>query len=441
MGFSPTQRLQEKDVLWAIAFSPDTFGSKQKSTTDSKDEIANSEKHEDLVLYHFFATCGGPRLTIYEYETREGRNSKGNKAIQVRHQYTSPNRDEDFYAITFGRRRSRKREAEDQGGLPKQVLCAGGAYAQILIFDVDTCSRQAILKGSIGSILDLKTISCGSGDQEYNLLCSATRDQVRVWNLDTLANICIFAGDPHGHIGDVLSIAWHPTGSRIVSGGGEATDGDAKRSNITNYPRQFQICIWNVLDSPRLQEAIQASSHLPDFADDRSQFNPHIERFAASVHNDVHLSTVDCVAWLGNSDLILSKSIFDEIILWQPAFYDDPSGDRTVSATKSSIFPIKSFQYERNDNFYFVRFALFMDCSSSILAVGNNCGQVYVWNVSDVENDESSQILRTLPASSKKKSRTKSKENSILRGLAFSPDGKVLVGCDANGGVFRWDKT
>ncbi len=443
MRFSPKQRFQEKKVLWAIAFSPDSFGAQQKSAKKGKGEKNTS----DLVIYHFFATCGGPGLSIYEYETRGGGSSKANKAFQVRHQYTSSNLNEDFYAITFGRRRSLKRRAcrdgkrEEQGGLSKQVLCVGGAGAQILILDVETCSLQAVLKGSIGSILDLKSISCGSGDQEYNLLCSATRDQVRVWNLDTLANVCIFAGDPHGHIGDVLSVAWHPSGSKIVSGGGEATDGDDKHSNTIINGKMFQICVWNVLDNPRLQEAIQASSYLPEFADDRSQFNPHIERFAVSVHNDVHLSKVDCVAWLGNTDLILSKSIFDEIILWQPAINDDPSGDSSVSASKSSIFPIKTFQYERNDDFYFVRFALSMNSSPPVLAVGNNCGQVYVWDVSDVENDKSSQILKTNAMVNKKKSRSASKQNAIMRGVAFSPDGKVLVGCDANGGVFRWDTT
>ena len=425
-------------MLWAIAFSPDSFESQHKSK-------GKNENASESVLYHYFATCGGPRLSIYEYETRGGGSSEENKAFQVRHQYTSSNLDEDFYAITFGRRCVLKQgpssdgKGEEQGGFPKQVLCVGGAGAQILILDVDTCSLQAVLKGSIGSILDLQSISCGSDDQKYNLLCSATRDQVRVWNLDTLANVCIFAGDPHGHIGDVLSVAWHPSGSKIVSSGGEPTDKDDKHSNTINNGKMFQICIWNVLDNPRLQEAIQASSYLPDFADDRSQFNPHIERFAASVHNDVHLSKVDCVSWLGNTDLILSKSIFDEIILWQPAIYDDQSGDSSISASKSSIFPIKTFQYERNDDFYFVRFALSMNGSSPLLAVGNNCGQVYVWNVSDIDNDESSQILKTNAMTSKKKSRIATKQNAIMRGVAFSPDGNVLVGCDANGGVFRWD--
>ena len=413
MGFSLKQSIQEKNTLWAIAFSP--------------------ELHK---RYHSFATCGGRRVTIYDYETKRLDNRKINRDFRMRQSYTSTHTNEDFYAVTFGQRRC-DLGADGKKEVSKQVVCVAGACAIILILDVDTGSLHATLKGSIGYISDLKSISCGSGGRRYNLLCSATRDQVRLWNLDTLANVCIFAGDPHGHIGDVLSVAWHPTGACIVSGGGEPTDGDEKHSNIVANGKNFQICIWNVLDSPRLQEAIQASSYLPDFVDNRSQFNPHVERFARSVHNDVHANKVDCVAWLG--DLVLSKSIFDEIILWQPLSHCDSNGTNTGNTTKSSIAPIKIFHYDRNDYFYFVRFGLTMDGFSSLLAVGNNCGQVHLWDLDDADNDGHSAILKTWVGSSKQKKASKRK-SALIRGVAFSPDGEVLVGCDADGFVFRWEK-
>jgi len=386
--------------------------------------------------YYSFATCGGRRVTIYDYETKRLDNRKINRDFRMRQSYTSTHTNEDFYAVTFGQRRC-DLGADGKEEVSKQVVCVAGACAIILILDVDTGSLHATLKGSIGYISDLKSISCGSGGRRYNLLCSATRDQVRLWNLDTLANVCIFAGDPHGHIGDVLSVAWHPTGACIVSGGGEPTDGDEKHSNIVANGKNFQICIWNVLDSPRLQEAIQASSYLPDFVDNRSQFNPHVERFARSVHNDVHANKVDCVAWLG--DLVLSKSIFDEIILWQPLSHCDSNGTNTGNTTKSSIAPIKIFHYDRNDYFYFVRFGLTMDGFSSLLAVGNNCGQVHLWDLDDADNDGHSTILKTWVGSSKQKKASKRK-SALIRGVAFSPDGEVLVGCDADGFVFRWEK-
>ena len=432
--FSPKQRIQEKNSLWSIAFSPETFVDEQgeKATASKTIESKAFGEQQDSVSYHRFVTCGGPQATVYEYQSRKGDNRK----VRTRQSYTSSHADEDFFAVTFARRQSRlivgdREDTEERQQNTKQVLCVGGDTSNILIVDIETGTLQATLKGSISDISDLKAICCGSGARKYNLLCSATRDQIRVWNLDTLACVCIFAGDPHGHVGDVLSVAWHPSGSRIVSGGGESPDENNTSNNSKgSNGKTFQICIWKVLDSERLQEAIQASSYLPAFANDRSQFNPHIERFAASVHNDVHSNKVDCVAWLGN--LVLSKSVHDEIILWQPVI-DKNSSSTSGSSTcsRSSILPIKIFHYDRNDSFYFVRFAI---SSDGLLAVGNNFDQVYLWDLHD--SCSHSKILKT---SSGKRPKT-NKPDVLIRGLAFSPDGKTLVGCDANGGVFRLDK-
>jgi len=104
----------------------------------------------------------------------------------------------------------------------------------------------------------------------------------------------------------------------------------------------------------------------------------------------------------------------------------------------SSIVPIKTFYYAGNGNLYFVRFALLeLNCTSPLLAVGNNNGQVYLWGIDDIVRDNGDrplQIFKTTNAGKKKKT------SSIMRGLAFSRDGEILVGCDANGGVYQWNK-
>ena len=434
MGFSLKQRIEGKNALWAIAFSPEIYVEEQKPETATRTAQDTSHMHQNSTYYQSFVTCGGPRVMVYDYQSRSGDNHKVDRTVRLRRSYQSSDRQEDFYAVTFAWRNLRCSTINGAGNreqkqISKQVVCVGGAREKIFIIDVETFSLQATLRGSISYISDLKYISCGNTEKKYNLLCSATRHQIRVWNLDTLANVCIFAGDPNGHIGDVLSVAWHPTGSRIVSGGGDSPDEEGNHSKANNG-KKFQICVWNVMGSKRLEEAIQASSYLPDFANDRSQFNPHIERFAAVVHDDVHSSKVDCVAWLG--DLVMSKSVYDEIILWQPVLnYESGS-------SKSSILPIKTFRYEGNDSFYFVRFALSLNCSSPLLAIGNNHGQVYLWDVNDFDNDSPLQILQTSNATIAKKPNS-NKQHGIIRGLAFSPDGQVLVGCDANGVVCYWD--
>eukprot|EP00531_Pseudo-nitzschia_arenysensis_P010784 CAMPEP_0116115030 /NCGR_PEP_ID=MMETSP0329-20121206/292_1 /TAXON_ID=697910 /ORGANISM="Pseudo-nitzschia arenysensis, Strain B593" /LENGTH=436 /DNA_ID=CAMNT_0003608441 /DNA_START=385 /DNA_END=1695 /DNA_ORIENTATION=+ len=434
MGFALKQRIEEKNILWAIAFSPDTFVEKQPPLIRIDTEPDLPEVQENDIHYHCFATCGGKQVTLYDYQTKRGDNQKVDKRFRKRQSYTSFHTNEDFYAVTFGHRRCRQEDSKEVKST--NVVCVAGACAIILILDVETGKLQDTLEGSISYISDLKTINCGYGDQKYNLLCSATKDQVRIWNLDTLANVCIFAGDPHGHVTDVLSVDWHPTGSRIVSGGGDPPNHKNKHSDIIKDGNTFQICIWNVLDSPRLEEAIQASSDLPDHVDNGSQFNPHLERFAASVHNDVHSNIVDCVAWLG--DLVLSKSIFDEIVLWQPIIHPEMGPLSTGSPTESSIVPIKKFNYytRQDASYYFVRFALTVGDESSLLAVGNPFGRVFLWDLEDFDNESHTQLLRTNTGKPNRGTRQK----AIMRGVAFSPDGKTLIGCDSVGSVLFWEK-
>lgn len=288
---------------------------------------------------------------------------------------------------------------------------------------------------------------------KHNLLCSAARNVIRLWNIDTSACLAIFAdsslGDYHNHF-ELTSVAWHSTGSKIVTAGGH-------RSHVNDLENDaegnmFQIYIWNVLDSERLQEAIQASSSGDN---DRSKFNSRIERFPVSRHNDVHTDKIDCVEWVG--DLILSKSIHDDIRLWMPIYDGTSTIVNNRNINESTIINIQNFQYPGND-FYFVRFATSFVNSSSILAVGNSTGQVNVWNMHDMflqpttldnnnnyTNQQQQQkhhiILPTVSTSSNNnKSSKKKKIDGIGLNLAFSPDGTTLVGCDVNGRVYRWEK-
>eukprot|EP00536_Pseudo-nitzschia_multiseries_P000298 jgi/Psemu1/178470/e_gw1.4.115.1 len=409
MTFSLSQEKRtQQENLWAIAFSPET--------------CVDGE-----LRYQYFATCGGRHATLYEYDGHE---------FRLCQQYASSNRQEDFYAITFAHRKLLlpPNTGEREQDQTKRILCVGGAGGDILVIDIDAKKIDYILKGSLSSIFDLKAHTCENNGWKYNLLCSSTQDEVRLWNLDTFANVCMFAGWPDGHFGDVLSVAWHPTGSRIVSGGGD----EPKEENPIpegSRMKAFQICIWNVLDSPRLQEAIQASSHLPPFVKDRSQFKTHTERVAASVHNDVHSYIVDCVDWLG--DLVLSKSTHNEIILWKPVIHED--GDYT----KSSIIPIKKFSYQHGE-VYFVKFAICLNDPdsffSSFLAIGNQIGEIVLWDLKLKSFGRLSQKAVQVIRMAKKSKAIKTK-SQIKRGLAFSPDGEALVGCDERGSVFLWKKT
>ena len=459
MSFSLKQRINEGHELWAIAFSTDTVAvpttprntstsSSSSSATKTKKGSKNiTEQKESSIRYNYFATAGGQQANIYEYQSGgKGAGNNGSKEdwkFDLMHSYESTHTNvEDFYSITFANRRSRQiaddDDSDDDGHEERQqnsrVICVGGCAKEILIIDIETGTLQSKLTGCIGDILDLKYINCEcKTEQNHNLLCSAAGNELKLWNIDTNACIAVFAdlylSDPI----ELITVAWHPTGSKIVTAGGHTKNNQVEGIDENNQ-NMFQIYIWNVLDSDRVHEAIIASSHLPPGSNDRSRFNSLNERFPASKHNDVHTNKVDCVAWVG--DLILSKSIYDDIRLWKPLIPPSRIVNNRDTNT-SSMIEVQNFIYPGND-LYFLRFATSISDSTSILAVGNSLGQVFVWDLHDIEH--SPKILRTVSTSGKKPKKNKPGATHVIRGLAFSPDGNTLVGCDSNGDVFRWDK-
>ena len=459
MSFSLKQRINEGHELWAIAFSTDTVAvpttprntstssSSSSATKTKKGSPKITEQKESSIRYNYFATAGGQQANIYEYQSGgKGAGDNGSKEdwkFELKHSYESTHTNvEDFYSITFANRRSRQiaddDDSDDDGHEERQqnsrVICVGGGAKEILIIDIETGTLQSKLTGCIGDILDLKYINCEcKTEQNHNLLCSAAGNELKLWNIDTNACIAVFAdlylSDPI----ELLTVAWHPTGSKIVAAGGHIENNQVEGIDENNQ-NMFQIYIWNVLDSDRVHEAIIASSHLPPGSNDRSRFNSLNERFPASKHNDVHTNKVDCVAWVG--DLILSKSVYDDIRLWKPLIPPSRIVNNRDTNT-SSMIEVQNFIYPGND-LYFLRFATSISDSTSILAVGNSLGQVFVWDLHDIEH--SPKILRTVSTSGKKPKKNKPGATHVIRGLAFSPNGNTLVGCDSNGDVFRWDK-
>jgi polycomb protein EED len=131
---------------------------------------------------------------------------------------------------------------------------------------------------------------------------------------------------------------------------------------------------------------------------------------------DLHLGYVDCVAFVG--DLILSKSVEDVIELWLPDY-----GSREVSSNPppSDLKLLWSYKYKDADSWY-MRFAV--DPAGRTLAVGTTEGQVYIW---DIDKSDLDPIVRSV------------KGGRLVRSLAFSPDGKILVAITECRRVVRWD--
>lgn len=92
---------------------------------------------------------------------------------------------------------------------------------------------------------------------------------------------------------------------------------------------------------------------------------------------DVHNNYIDDLAWVG--DLLLSKSVDDEIVLWRPVA-DVPRAARLgiPVAPASTITVLHRFKILRTSLWYM---HMGLDASLHTLACGNTTGKVYVWRL------------------------------------------------------------
>ena len=87
------------------------------------------------------------------------------------------------------------------------IAAVGGTSLIIRIFDFMEEKEIIQLIGHKNEIYDLKF-----HPKEIYLLLSASKDtSIRLWNMLTQTQICIFGG-PLGHQAEVLSLSWHESG-------------------------------------------------------------------------------------------------------------------------------------------------------------------------------------------------------------------------------------
>jgi hypothetical protein len=90
---------------------------------------------------------------------------------------------------------------------------------------------------------------------------------------------------------------------------------------------------------------------------------------------DVHYDYVDHVAWVG--DMLLSKSVHDEIVLWKPLGNIRTAAELGMLAVPmSGIHVLHRFKVPKA-HLWFVRFGLCVE--EGLLACGNTEGKVFVW--------------------------------------------------------------
>ncbi|KAK1283948.1 Polycomb group protein FIE2 [Acorus calamus] len=321
----------------------------------------------DARYYSVFATVGGNRITIYQ--------CLDGGVAAVLQAYVDEDKEESFYTLSW---------ACNLDGTP--FLVAGGINGIIRVID---CGSEKIHRSFVGhgdSINEIRTQAL-----KPSLVISASKDEsIRLWNVHTGICVLIFAG-AGGHRNEVLSVDFHPSDIyRIASCGMDNT-----------------VKIWSMKEFwPHVEKSFTWTDLPSKFPTKYIQFPV----FLAQVHSNY----VDCNRWLG--DFVLSKSVDNEIILWEPKIKDQSPGEGTVDILQK--YPVPEC------DIWFIKFSC--DFHYNAAAIGNREGKIFVW---ELQSSPPVLIARLSHMHCK----------SPIRQTAMSFDGSTILACCEDGTIWRWD--
>nr|WIL94302.1 FIE2 [Gladiolus x hybridus] len=355
-------------------------GSLTMTSTKKKEYRVSNRLHEgkrplyaiafnflDSRYYDVFATVGGTRVTVYR--CLEG------GLIAVLQAYIDEDKDESFYTLSW---------ACNVDGMP--LLVAGGSNGIIRVINAGSEKLHKSFVGHGDSINEIRTQAL-----KPSLVVSASKDEsVRLWNVHTGICILIFAG-AGGHRNEVLSVDFHPSDIyRIASCGMDNT-----------------VKIWSMKEFWTYVEKSFTWTDLP------SKFPTKYVQFPVFIAS-VHSNYVDCNRWLG--DFVLSKSVDNEIVLWEPKTKEQSPGEGSVDILQK--YPVPEC------DIWFIKFSC--DFHYNAVAIGNREGKIFVW---ELQSSPPVLIARLSHPQCK----------SPIRQTAMSFDGSTILSCCEDGSIWRWD--
>ncbi|KAE9456611.1 hypothetical protein C3L33_11614, partial [Rhododendron williamsianum] len=285
----------------------------------------------DSRYFNVFATVGGNRVTVYQ--------CLDGGVIAVLQSYIDDDKDESFYTVTW---------ACSTDGTP--LLVAGGINGIIRVIDAGNEKIHKSFVGHGDSINEIRTQPL-----RQSLVVSASKDEsVRLWNVHTGICILIFAG-AGGHRNEVLSVDFHPSDIYRIASCGMDNTVKIWSMKVQAFPIaavQKPGCCINEL---ALRIALYKGTYL----------GVVVKVFIASVHSNY----VDCNRWLG--DFILSKSVDNEIVLWEPKMKEQSPGEGSVDILQK--YPVPEC------DIWFIKFSYDFHYNSA--AIGNREGKIFVWEL------------------------------------------------------------
>lgn len=459
-GFRMSSFVREKhgNEIHSVAWSTDVFydGQNENDNAPINDDSSptTSPKLLQQRQVRYMASCGGNHVALYEVEIPqddedESNNNKSSASspLVLRQAYVDRDLYEVFFTSCFGGRSFGQAfgytpEKDDDGNVimdsndevndtsnqgsskwlramadtstfdGPQLLCVAGFRGVIKVIDTVQQMLVMTLSGHCNDIYDLQF----SPTDEWLLLSASKDESIRLWNVQKGACVAIFAGH-EGHREAVISVAWHSFGDRFASGSGDNC-----------------IKLWNVGKGTAAHKALQASKTLESKAWDTSldtppmanTFKAAFEQLPYFSSNKLHHDYVDCVQFVG--DLVLSKSVHNNIVLWKPSLKPPMiRGKPSHQRPPNDVIALAEFTSRKCDH-WFIRF----DTSSDgrLLAVGNRVGEIKVWDVDNGASKKNQLALLTHPQCT-----------STVRMVKFSPDNKCIVAACEDATIWKYDAT
>ncbi|PWA74234.1 polycomb group protein FIE2 [Artemisia annua] len=367
--------------------------------------LFGTSRNELRDAYLLLENEASTQLDVTVYQCLEG------GAIAVLQSYIDEDKDESFYTVSW---------ACDADGRP--MLVAGGINGIIRVIDAGKEKIHKSLVGHGRSVNEIRTQAL-----RPSLVLSASKDEsVRLWNVETGICILIFAG-AGGHRNEVLSVDFHPSDIyRIASCGMDNTvkiwSIKAYGAYLIFYPLPLSF-LTSAFHRHRKEILFSFTAIFAEFRTDversftwkglPSQFPTKYVQFPVLLAS-IHTNYVNCNRWIG--DFMLSKSVDNEFILWEPKMKEHSPGEGTVDIIQKYPVPESDIGFIK----------LSFDFHYNAAAIGNKEGKIFVW---ELQTRPPTLIARLSHVLSK----------SPIKQTAMSFDGSTILSCCEDGTIWRWD--